>query len=283
MKNIFDLRLKFTKKSNLSKTKYYFEMCCPTIVELFNECPNDTVAIFFKKCFAVSHNCLAANIEPFSDFGQSFNASHVTLSYSNIDTGYNEIIDQNLEMNNIIQLNTDNVIKTNKLCINKMTIEVTPHCLTKVESINLYDIAKLVDYEPESGIKIKTLKMEDINENGELINESNSIIKYIVNEENKDLFNQITNIPTNVILEILDGVQVTVPETLLVDGVLCNNGTINNNTGSTIINNGVIENNNNGIIENCEGIIDTTNGVINNTGDGTINNKTSNCSRNFTC
>ena len=109
--NITELELKFKKYNK----KYYYELCCPTIVNLYNECPSDSIGILLKRCFKIGDTI--------------FQSKHIKIQYTNLTS--NDIDNKNDSIENClnIKLKTDPVEKNNKLCIKKLLLQVVPNCL----------------------------------------------------------------------------------------------------------------------------------------------------------
>ena len=109
--NITELELKFKKYNKY----YYYELCCPTIVNLYNECPSDSIGILLKKCFKIGDTI--------------FKNKHIKIQYTNLTSNEPGEINKSIDNCLNIKLNTDPVEKNNKLCIKKLLLQVVPNCL----------------------------------------------------------------------------------------------------------------------------------------------------------
>ena len=123
MSNILDLNLQLKKIKSDMGYNYYFELCCPTIIDIYNECPSDSTGIVIKKCFKINDTI--------------FHSKSLNIEYSNLTTGVSlpEKYDFETDGNSITIL-TDRILKNNKLCIKKFELKVIPSCLNTNKTIN---------------------------------------------------------------------------------------------------------------------------------------------------
>lgn len=129
--SILNLELDLKKYQN----KYYYELCCPYIVNLYNECPNSNgIGLKINKFFKINGSLYEA-------------IELVEFIYTNLTTSEYVSIPYNIENRSTIDLNLDKVEKNNKICIKKFKLEVKPSCLKNVngnEKCTLDTIAKLI-------------------------------------------------------------------------------------------------------------------------------------------
>jgi hypothetical protein len=122
-KSIFDIKFKFKKIQN----KYYFELCCNDIVNVYNDCPSSSIGFIINKCFKINDII--------------YYSKNLIIGYINLTTGFRqEKILINLKDNCQIpvHINTDQIIKNNKICIKQFKLEVVPKCIKSLFNITNY-------------------------------------------------------------------------------------------------------------------------------------------------
>ena len=127
-KNILDLDLKLNKKISIIDN-YYFELCCPVIVDLFNECPGQNIGLKINKFVNIDNNI--------------FEIDKMIIEGTNLTA--NVQIPANSEKC-VYPIITDPIIKNNKLCIKKILLKVKPKCLKIIDnlSISLGDLSSII-------------------------------------------------------------------------------------------------------------------------------------------
>jgi hypothetical protein len=150
--NILNLELLLKKKASNLNNVYYYELCCPNIVELINDCPGtDNIGLLFRRFFKINNTI--------------FNIQSIEIKYINLTNNLqNETEKYILEDTCIVDIITDKIERVNKICIKKLLIKVVPKCLNfnnihdrdigdNIDKIKLCSVCKSVVYKKNDELR----------------------------------------------------------------------------------------------------------------------------------